>query len=112
MMRDVVTLDVAAACRRTVARRLLPFLFLAYVAAYLDRANVGFANAPMSADLRFSDTVFGSGAGVLFLGYFLFEIPGALIVERWSARIWISRILVTWGLCTVLMAVIQTPGQF
>src|SRR5947209_7191789 len=112
MTREVATQDVSAACRRKVARRLLPFLFLAYVVAYLDRANVGFANAPMSADLHFSDRVFGFGAGVFFLGYVLLEIPGALIVERWSARIWISRILVTWGLCTVLMAFIRTPGQF
>jgi len=112
MGRDVVTGDVSAACRRRVAWRLLPFLFLGYVAAYLDRANVGFANAPMSADLHFSDTVFGFGAGVFFIGYVLLEIPGALIVERWSARLWISRILITWGLCTTFMALIRTPGQF
>jgi MFS transporter, ACS family, tartrate transporter len=103
---------VAATCRRKVALRLLPFLSAAYLVAYLDRANVGFANAYMSSDLRFSDAVFGFGAGVFFLGYFLLEIPGALIVERWSARRWISRILVTWGLCTTLMALIKTPGQF
>ncbi|MCU1274193.1 MAG: ProP, partial [Bryobacterales bacterium] len=87
-----------------MARRLLPFLFAAYIVAYLDRANVAFANVYMSADLHFSPAVFGFGAGVFFLGYFLLEIPGALIVERWSARLWISRILVTWGLCTALMA--------
>jgi ACS family tartrate transporter-like MFS transporter len=112
MGREVVTGDVSTACRKRVAWRLLPFLFLAYVAAYLDRANVGFANAPMSADLHFSDSVFGFGAGVFFIGYVLLEIPGALIVERWSARLWISRILITWGLCTTLMALIRTPGQF
>jgi ACS family tartrate transporter-like MFS transporter len=107
-----VDIEVSRACRSKVARRLLPFLFLAYVAAYLDRANVSFANARMSADLHFSDAVFGFGAGLFFVGYFLLEIPGALIVERWSARLWISRILITWGLCTALMALIRTPGQF
>jgi ACS family tartrate transporter-like MFS transporter len=112
MAREVVTGDISAACRKRVAWRLLPFLFLAYVAAYLDRANVGFANAPMSADLHFSNSVFGFGAGVFFVGYVLLEIPGALIVERWSARLWISRILITWGLCTTFMALIHTPAQF
>src|SRR5260370_4868374 len=102
----------ATGCRRKVARHLLPFLFVAYIVAYLDRANVAFANVYMSADLRFSDAVFGFGAGVFFLGYFILEIPGALIVERWSARLWISRILVTWGSCTALMATIKTPAQF
>lgn len=66
----------------------------------------------MSADLGFSSAVFGFGAGVFFLGYFILEIPGALIVERWSARLWIARILVTWGLCTAVMALIHTPRQF
>src|SRR5258708_10850048 len=99
---------LATACRRKVARHLLPFLFVAYIVAYLDRANVAFANVYMSADLKFSDAVFGFGAGVFFLGYFFLEIPGALIVERWSGRLWISRILVTWALCTASMATIST----
>ena len=102
----------ALACRRKVAWRLLPFLFAAYIVAYLDRANVSFANVYMSADLHFSPAVYGFGAGVFFLGYFLLEIPGALIVERWSARLWISRILVTWGLCTAIVAFVHTGVQF
>jgi MFS family permease len=66
----------------------------------------------MSADLGFSEAVYGLGAGIFFVGYFLLEIPGALIVERWSARLWISRILITWGICTVLVGFVRTPGQF
>src|SRR5438552_3425989 len=104
--------DPVLRCRRKVARRLLPFLFAAYIAAYLDRANVAFANVYMSADLHFSPAVFGFGAGVFFLGYFLLEIPGALIVERWSARWWISRILITWGICTVLVSFVKTANGF
>jgi MFS family permease len=80
--------------------------------AYLDRANVAFGKAAMSADLGFSDAVFGFGAGIFFLGYFLLEIPGALIVERWSARRWIARILLTWGSCTILVGFVRTDNQF
>lgn len=98
--------------RRKIARRILPFLFILYVIAYLDRANVAFARVPMTGALGFSDAVYGFGAGIFFLGYFLLEIPGALIVERWGARRWICRILVTWGIVTVLFAFIRTPGQF
>jgi len=98
--------------RRKVARRVLPFLFILYVVAYLDRANIAFARVPMTRQLGFSDAVYGLGAGTFFLGYFLLEIPGALIVERWGARRWICRILVTWGIVTVLFAFIKTPGQF
>ena len=106
------TRPVAASTQRKVTRRILPFLLLLYVIAYLDRANVSFAKVSMSADLGFSEAVYGFGAGVFFLGYFLLEIPGALLVERWSARIWISRILVTWGICTVCEGFARTPAQF
>lgn len=95
-----------------VSRRVLPFFFLLYVIAYLDRANVSFAKMSMSADLGFSEAVYGLGAGVFFVGYFLLEIPGALIVERWSARLWLSRILITWGLCTIWVGFVRTPFQF
>ncbi len=106
------TPEVAARARRKIARRVLPSVFILYVIAYLDRANVAFVNMPMSAALGFSEAVFGFGAGVFFAGYFLLEIPGALIVERWSARRWIARILVTWGLCTILVGFVRTPVQF
>jgi MFS transporter, ACS family, tartrate transporter len=98
--------------RRRIAWRLLPYLFLLYIIAFLDRVNVGFAGLEMSRQLNFSDRVFGLGAGIFFIGYFIFEIPGALIVEHWSARRWIARILITWGIVTVFVAAVHTPRQF
>ncbi|PYU36601.1 MAG: MFS transporter [Acidobacteria bacterium] len=112
MSATTVLPDVGQRATRLIARRLLPFLFVLYVIAFLDRVNVGYAGLEMSRDLNFSDRVFGLGAGIFSIGYFLFEIPGALIVERWSARKWIARILVTWGLVTILMAGVHTPRQF
>lgn len=104
--------DVARRARHRIGRRLLPFLFLLYVIAFLDRMNVGAAALQMPHDLGFSEGVIGMGAGIFFLGYFLLEIPGALIVERWSARRWIARIMISWGLVTVFMAFIHTSRQF
>src|SRR5438552_12130912 len=104
--------EIVRRARHRIARRLLPFLFLLYVIAFLDRMNVGAAALQMPRDLGFSEGVIGFGAGIFFLGYFLLEIPGALIVERWSARLWIARIMISWGLMTVLMAFIQTAHQF
>jgi D-galactonate transporter len=83
---------------RKVTWRLLPLLFFCYVLAYLDRVNVGFAKLQMQTDLGFSDTVYGIGAGVFFIGYFLFEVPSNLILERVGARIWIARIMILWGM--------------
>jgi ACS family tartrate transporter-like MFS transporter len=104
--------DVGERARRRIAWRLLPFLFILYFIAYLDRVNVGFAGLEMSHNLGFTDRVFGLGAGIFFAGYFLFEIPGALLVERRSARLWIARILITWGLVTILVSLIHTRTQF
>lgn len=104
--------DVAQRARKHIAWRLLPFLFLLYVIAFLDRMNVSAAALQMPADLGFSDRVFGLGAGMFFLGYFFLEIPGALIAERWSARRWIARIMISWGILTVLMAFIHTVREF
>src|SRR5580704_8708070 len=104
--------SVEQSARRRIALRLLPFLWLLYVVAFLDRVNVAYAALQMSQDLRFSDRVFGLGAGVFFIGYVLLEIPGALIVEHWSARRWIARILVSWGICTALVGCVQTAPQF
>lgn len=78
-----------------VTWRLLPFLFLCYVAAYLDRVNVGFAKLQMLNDLHFSETVYGLGAGIFFIGYFLFEVPSNVIMHKVGARIWIGRIMIT-----------------
>lgn len=104
--------DLASRTRHRTARRLLPFLFILYVIAFLDRMNIGAAALQMPRDLGFSEGVIGLGAGIFFLGYFFLEIPGALIAERWSARRWIARIMISWGLMTVLMAFIHTARQF
>jgi ACS family tartrate transporter-like MFS transporter len=106
------TTSVGLAARRRIAWRLLPYLFTLFVIAFLDRVNVSYAALEMTHDLSFSDRVFGFGSGIFFVGYLLFEIPGCLIVERWSARKWFARIMVTWGLVTVLMAFIRTPMHF
>ena len=95
-----------------VLRRLMPFLFLAYIANFLDRANVAYAALQMSQDLHFSDRVFGLGAGMFFVGYVALQIPAALIVERWSARRCISGVMVVWGLTTILLSFVKTPNQF
>src|SRR3954469_17930680 len=90
--------------------RLLPILFLCYVVAYVDRANVAIAKLTMTKDLPgFDNAVIGFGAGVFFWGYFLLEVPGSLIVEKWSARKWISRIMISWGIMAALTAYIATP---
>src|SRR5262245_16641114 len=97
---------------RRITLRLMPYLFLLYIVAFLDRVNVSFAGLEMTRDLRFSDRVFGLGAGIFFVGYVLFEIPCALLVERWSARRLIARILISWGVMTILVALVRTAGQF
>ena len=99
--------------RRKAYRRLLPLCFICYVIAYVDRANVAIAKLTMTRDLPgFDNAVIGFGAGIFFLGYFLLEIPGTLIVEAWSARKWISRIMITWGITAALTAAVTTPFQF
>jgi D-galactonate transporter len=105
-------LTVEQSARRRITRRLLPFLWLLYVIAFLDRVNVAYAALEMSHDLGFSDRVFGLGAGIFFIGYVLLEIPGAIIVERWSARRWIARIMISWGIITVLVGLVHTSRQF
>lgn len=101
-----------AAVRRKVAWHVLPLIFLLYIVAYLDRANAGFAKLAMAGDLKFSDEVFGIGFGIFFVGYLFLEIPGALLVEHWSARKWFSRILISWGFVSALTGLVRTPGQF
>ncbi len=105
-------LAIELSARRRIAIRILPFLWFLYVVAFLDRVNVAYAALEMSHDLRFSDRVFGLGAGIFFVGYVLLEIPGALIVERWSARLWITRIMITWGIITVFVGFVHTAHQF
>jgi D-galactonate transporter len=95
-----------------VAWRLLPFLFACYVFAYLDRVNVGFAKLQMLADLKFSETIYGLGAGIFFVGYFLFEVPSNLIMYRVGARIWIGRIMITWGILAMVMMFVRSSASF
>ena len=104
--------DAGRRARRRIAYRLLPFVFLIYVVNYIDRVNVSFANLRMSTDLGFSDRVYGLGVGMFYLTYVLFEIPGAVIAERWSARKWIARIMISWGIVTALTGFVHTAGQF
>lgn len=104
--------SVGAATIRKVMRRLIPFLILCYLAAYLDRVNLGFAAATMNRDLGFSPSVYGWGAGVFFLGYAVFEAPGNYVLHRIGARIWIARIMLSWGLVSALTAFVQSPGSF
>jgi ACS family tartrate transporter-like MFS transporter len=94
------------------SRRILPLLFVLYIVAYLDRANVAFAKLAMNADLHFSEAVFGLGAGLFFVGYVILEIPLAILSAKWSVRRLLSRILVTWGIATVLVGFVRTPMQF
>jgi D-galactonate transporter len=103
---------VAQRARKRIAWRLLPFLFLLYMIAFLDRMNVSAAALQMPHDLGFNDNVVGLGAGMFFIGYIVLEIPGALIAERWSARRWIARIMISWGIITALMAFIHTAREF
>jgi len=104
--------QLASSAARKVSRRLLPFLFVLYIVAYLDRINVGFAQLQMKGALGFGDSVYGLGTGIFFIGYFLFEVPSNLILARTGARLWIARIMITWGLISASMAFVQTPASF
>lgn len=97
--------------RRQIAVRLLPFLFVLYIVNYIDRTNLAYAALEMSRDLGLSDRVFGLGAGIFFISYLALQIPGALLIELWSARRCIAGILVAWGSLTMLTALIHTAGQ-
>jgi ACS family tartrate transporter-like MFS transporter len=108
---DPVAVDPRAV-RRKVAWRILPLIVVLYLIAYLDRVNAGFAKLQMQDVLHFDDKVFGRAFGVFSVGYLLLEIPGAIIVARWSARKWFARILITWGLCSMGTALVRTPGEF
>ena len=98
---------------RKVARRVIPVLFVCYIAAYLDRVNVGFAKLQMQADVpQISDAVYGLGAGIFFLGYFIFEVPSNILLEKVGARFWIARIMVSWGIVSCLMIFVNSPWMF
>jgi ACS family tartrate transporter-like MFS transporter len=97
---------------RKVTLRIVPFVMLLYFIAFIDRVNIGFAALTMNKDLGFSPTVFGFGAGIFFLGYFLFEVPSNLVLDKVGARIWIARVMITWGLISGAMAFVQGPNSF
>jgi D-galactonate transporter len=96
-----------------VAWRIIPLMFLCYIAAYLDRVNVGFAKLQMQSDVAgLSDTVYGLGAGIFFFGYFFFEVPSNILLEKFGARAWIARIMITWGIISSAMLFVNSPWMF
>ncbi len=97
---------------KKVTLRLIPFLFICYLAAYLDRVNVGFAKLQMLSDLKFSETVYGLGAGIFFIGYFIFEVPSNILLEKIGPRIWIARIMVTWGILSSCMMFVNSEMSY
>jgi MFS transporter, ACS family, tartrate transporter len=97
---------------RKITLRIVPFVMLLYFISFIDRVNIGFAALTMNKDLGFSPTVFGFGAGIFFLGYFLFEVPSNLVLDKVGARIWIARVMITWGLISGAMAFVQGPNSF
>lgn len=97
---------------RKITWRIMPFIVLCYLCAYLDRVNVGFAKLQMMNDLKFTDAIYGLGAGIFFIGYFIFEVPSNLILHKVGARRWIARIMITWAIISAATLFVQTPTQF
>ncbi|MEO7157160.1 MAG: MFS transporter, partial [Vicinamibacterales bacterium] len=107
-----VTDEIAQSALRKARWRFIPFLFLLYVIAYLDRVNVGFAAIDMNRELGFSAAVYGLGSGIFFLSYTLLEVPSNLMLARVGARLWIARIMLTWGVLSCAMIFVNTPARF
>lgn len=107
-----MTCTIEQRVMRKITLRIVPFIMLLYFIAFLDRVNIGFAALTMNDDLGFSPAVFGFGAGIFFLGYFLFEVPSNLILHKVGARIWIARVMITWGLVSGAMAFVQGTTSF
>ena len=106
------TIDPSQTALARVRRRLIPFLFLLYVVAYLDRVNVGFAALEMNRDLGFSSAVYGLGSGIFFVSYTLLEVPSNLMLARVGAGLWIARIMLTWGVVSAAMAFVNSAWMF
>ena len=104
--------DIEQQTIKRVTQRMIPFLVLLFVVAFLDRNNVGFAALRMNEDIGISQTIYGLGAGIFFLGYFMFEVPSNILLHRYGARVWIARIMVTWGIIAGAMGFLQTPVHF
>ncbi|MGX1320536.1 ACS family tartrate transporter-like MFS transporter [Bradyrhizobium sp. USDA 377] len=97
---------------RKITLRIVPFIMLLYFVAFIDRVNIGFASLTMNKDIGLSPAVYGFGAGIFFWGYFLFEVPSNIILHKIGARIWIARVMITWGLVSAAMAFVQGPTSF
>src|SRR6202166_4068366 len=97
---------------RKVDVRIVPFLFLCYILAYLDRVNVGFAKLQMLKDLSLSDAAFATGAGIFFIGYFFFEVPSNVLLKKFGARMWIARIMISWGVISACMSFVKGQWAF
>lgn len=104
--------DLESRAYAKVVRRLVPFLMLCYLGAYLDRVNVGFAKLQMMSDLQWSNTVYGLGAGVFFIGYFLFEVPSNMILHKFGARRWLARIMITWAMISASFSFVESATAF
>jgi len=107
-----VTSEIEARVLRKVTARIAPFIMLLYFVAFIDRVNLGFAALTMNRDLGLSPAVFGFGAGIFFWGYFLFEVPSNIVLHKIGARVWIARIMITWGLVSGAMTLVQGPASF
>src|ERR1700755_908266 len=104
--------ELEARVLRKVTWRIIPFVMLLYFVAFIDRVNIGFAALTMNKDIGLSPAVFGFGAGIFFWGYFLFEVPSNIILDRVGARIWIARVMITWGLVSAAMAFVWDSTSF
>ena len=105
------SVDGSAVVARVI-RRIVPFIFCCYVVAYVDRVNIGFAARDLQRDLGLSDVAFGFGGGLFFFGYFLFEIPSNLLLQRMGARVWIARIMIVWGLVSMATLIVHDEWTF
>lgn len=110
-MKQADQADLERTTMRKVGWRIIPYCFFLYMISYLDRANIGYAALEMNAELALSSEAFGFAAGIFFIGYFLFEVPSNVMLNRYGSRVWISRILITWGLVAVLTAFVQNATQ-
>src|SRR4051812_37232942 len=104
--------ELEARVMRRISFRIVPFIMLLYFISFIDRVNIGFAALTMNKDLGFTSSVFGFGAGIFFLGYFIFEVPSNIILEKVGARLWIARVMITWGIVSAAFAFIQGETSF
>lgn len=113
-LRETTTVDkiFEAKVYSKVDWHIIPFLFLCYILAYIDRINIGFAKLQMFKDLSLSDTAFAVGAGIFFIGYFFFEVPSNILLRKFGARTWIARIMVSWGIISSAMIFVKNEWMF